>query len=433
MSYFIDISHLHQTVLLTCMFSMLLLSILCIGISSYSICRILCVVTDSIQVLVLFIFTKQCVKIIRCLNNDQPMTISFHVPVWVLWCITMGVAVWLGFQVVYGLLRMRSTVGVRSVKYAFDSLPAAVCYFNTSGTVKLCNCQMDSLFRSMTQGDLQQYCELQDALAECKGISGIIRLSEEQQTYIFPDGKVWKYQENDITDRNGIKYTEAIFSDVTELYEKHMELERRNKELKEMFREIRDMSDNVLEMTRQNEILTAKTNLHDRMGAGIVAIRQSLLQNHTSKENAEAIDMLFDAIRIIKNDNNSPVGRSELEEFIHNASVVGVNVEITGRFPEEESIRNLILQAMKECCTNGVQHGGASLLMVRIIEQQESVCVCIANNGTPPEGEVVPKGGLLNLVSRVLEYGGKMEIHSSPQFEVTMTLPVEMADKKEEA
>ena len=57
--------------------------------------------------------------------------------------------------------RIRHQYALRTaVKEALDTLPAAVCYFNSSGSVKLCNPVMYRLFRKMAQSDLQSYQEL---------------------------------------------------------------------------------------------------------------------------------------------------------------------------------------------------------------------------------------------------------------------------------
>lgn len=429
---FLDQIHpVHQTVLLTTMFLTTLLSLLCLRLSRYGKRSILYLAANVTIFLLLFFLIGLSIETVKTTSPDLIPAYRIPIPVWGLWYITLCAAALLVGETVVGLRHLKRTVSRRSVKDAMDTLPGAICFFHPSGTVKLCNLQMYRLFRSMTQSDLQTLSELQEALAKCDGINGIVRLSEEKQTYQFPDGKVWQYHQTEVTAKDGITYTEALFSDVTELYEKHQELNRHNAELKAMYRDIKQLSDNVLEMTRESEILHAKTNLHDQMGAGIVAIRQSLQQHCTSEKNAEAIALLFNAVKVIKNDNDSPVGRSDIEEFIHNASVVGVRVEMTGSLPEEEIRRNLCLLAMKECCTNAVRHAGAQILFVTAEESDGVISLHIENDGSPPKGTVTPKGGLLNLRRQLEKYGGKMQIRSAPRFALTVTIPSNDPEQKE--
>ena len=54
-------------------------------------------------------------------------------------------------------------------------------------------------------------------------------------------------------------------------------------------------------MTREREVLAAKTKLHDQMGAGLTAIRQSLAQENADYSNA--VRLLRQAVNAIWNDN----------------------------------------------------------------------------------------------------------------------------------
>ena len=73
-----------------------------------------------------------------------------------------------------GQLKNRYALRI-AVKEALDTLPTAVCYFNLSGTVKLCNTTMYDLFRKIAQSDLQSFDELKEALNGCDKSTGIVR------------------------------------------------------------------------------------------------------------------------------------------------------------------------------------------------------------------------------------------------------------------
>ena len=118
-----------------------------------------------------------------------------------------------------------------AVKEALDTLPSAVCYFTPAGTVKLCNTAMYELYRKITQSDLQSLTELNEALEGCDHTTGVIR---DGNVFLFPDGHAWQYSAEKITTAQGEVYTEVIFDDVTELYEKQQELKFQSRELKKM-------------------------------------------------------------------------------------------------------------------------------------------------------------------------------------------------------
>ena len=344
-------------------------------------------------------------------------------PMWLLWCITFA-ADFLMIWDIAGLCRLRrQALGRDSIKQALDMLPSGICYFAPSGRVKLCNRQMDSLFHTISQGDLQTLAELQDALSDCDACSGVIRLSWERQTYLFPDGKVWRYRQSEVKASDGATYTEAVFSDITELYNKNLELKAQIKQLNAISRELKWLSDNALILTREKEVLSAKTKLHDDMGAGLIAIRHILHHNRT-EEAANAMDLFRRAVSAIKYDNAYPRGRSELDRFLHDAEAIGIKVNLSGDLPEQEELRHVMILAMRECLTNSVRHAGATTIHITAEKKGDSVSVKITNDGRSPETEVVPKGGLHNLYRHIIDFGGTMEIQSKPSFALTVVLPV---------
>ena len=343
-------------------------------------------------------------------------------PMWLLWCVTFAADFLLLWDTA-GLRRLgKQALSRDSIKQALDMLPSGICYFTPFGNVKLCNRQMHSLFHTIAQSDLQTLAELQDALSDCDACSGIICLSKERQTYLFPDGKAWRYRQTEVKASDGTTYTEAVFSDITELYHKNLELKAQIKRLNAISRELKWLSDNALILTREKEVLSAKTKLHDYMGAGLIAMRQILRHNQT-EEAANAIELLRQAVSAIKNDNTYPQGRSELDGFMHDAEAIGIKVNLSGELPEQEELRCVMILAMRECLTNSVRHAGATALHVAVEKNGDSFSMKITNDGKAPETEVVPKGGLHNLYRHIADCGGTMEIQWKPVFVLTVVLP----------
>lgn len=357
------------------------------------------------------------------ISGGREYKIWLPLPMGLLWGITLVADVLMIWDLAGLWRRGKQALSRDSVKQALDMLPSGVCYFTPSGSVKLCNRQMDTLFRTISHRDLQTLAELQDALADCDPGSGVTCLSWERQTYLFPDGKAWRYRQDEVKASDGVWYTEAIFSDITELYEKNLELKAQIQRLKGISRELKWLSDNALILAKEKEVLSAKTKLHDNMGAGLIAIRH-ILRLSRMEEAANAVDLFRQAVRAIKYDNADPQGRSELDKFLHDAGAIGVNVNLFGEFPGQEELRRVLILAMRECLTNSVRHAGATAIDIAMEKKGGSISVRITNNGRPPENEVVPKGGLRNLYHHILDCGGTMEIQSKPRFMLTVVLPV---------
>ena len=306
-----------------------------------------------------------------------------------------------------------------AVKEALDTLPTAVCYFNSSGSVKLCNSLMYELFRRIAKSDLQSFDELQNALDNCNQSAGIVR---DGNVFLFPDGGAWQYSAEKVSTADGKVYTETVFSDVTELYEKRQELKRQSKELKRMYQELKILSENVQEATREQEILNMKSRLHDQMNMGVSAIRQMLRQNITSEENASAIVQFRRAIQVLQEENSYPQG--DVTEFVRDAAVSGVQVKITGNLPEPGKTLHLLLTVMREACVNAARHADAAILYVAVEQGLDAVTLRMTNDGQQPKEKITPRGGLVDLCRMITAAGGRMEIQSQPVFMLTVTLPV---------
>lgn len=357
------------------------------------------------------------------INEGLVYSVILPVPMWVLWCVVGFLDIMFIAEIVSFHRKKVRTISRDSVKQAFDLLPSGICYFSPSGAVKLCNMQMHRLFRTLTQSDLQTLDELNDALKNCDSCSGVIRLSDESSDYLFPDGKAWHYRQSSVTDSDGVIYTEAIFSDITELYHKNLELKRQIKQLNKISRELKQLSDNALILTKEKEVLSAKTKLHDRMGGGLIAIRQ-ILQHNQTEEATGAVELFRQAVNAIKNDNDYPQENSELAKLMQDAAAIGIKVNLNGELPKQEEICNVMILAMRECLTNSVRHADASTLNVMVDKTEDGISMKITNDGKAPETEVVPKGGLHNLYRHIIGCGGTMEIQSKPVFLLTVTLPL---------
>ncbi len=275
----------------------------------------------------LFLLLNHLAYSFHQINNGEKYYELLPVPIVILWCIVGIVDFLLVRESIHLKKKMKEKVSQNSIKEALNLLPVGICYFTLNGTIKLCNSQMYRLFRTLAHKDLQKLSELREAL-HSNIQNEVIRLTDKKEIYLFPDGRAWNYQESEVKDKEGNVYIEAVFSDVTKQYHEKINLTRQTEKLKEISRELRYLSDNVLILTREREVLAAKTKLHDQMGAGLTAIRQSLAQENADYSNA--VRLLRQAVNAIWNDNQYPLEEGEFERFLQDARTIGVKVRCTG-------------------------------------------------------------------------------------------------------
>lgn len=305
--------------------------------------------------------------------------------------------------------------GFNAIKESFDRLPTAVCFFDRSGGIVLCNRQMYRLSQYLLNSDLQYLEELQKALASPP--KGIMHLASPEDTYRFPDGLVWKFERAAVTDRYGETYIQLTAADVTALHRALEQLAEDNRRLEQDAEKLRRLSENVAAVAREREQLAAKSAMHDSLAACITVTKQYLAGDLGG----------IDADIVLREWKKSIVFQeagllAAREKLYESADSSGVTVRIRGAEPANGAA-DLMYAAMQVCLNNAIQYAQATELMTNIWEDGDRYTVLIRNNGRPPEKTITEGGGLSNLRRRIERIGGTMTVQSLPEFALVIGIP----------
>lgn len=207
----------------------------------------------------------------------------------------------------------------QAVKESFDYLPSGICFFDEKGLPILCNLKMQQLILQITGQNLQsiydiehlrQVSEKENILTEYN--KGMLRpklkkrdilpeystdmlqtklekrdILPEYDTDVFLlklqnketfSEEIWQFQKKVITGQQEERYTytQVVASDVTELYKKREKIAQENEKLREEQERIKLLSQNIEEVTRQEEILNAKMDVHRQIGESLAKAQQIL-------------------------------------------------------------------------------------------------------------------------------------------------------------
>ena len=305
--------------------------------------------------------------------------------------------------------------GFNAIKESFDRLPTAVCFFDRSGGIVLCNRQMYRLSQYLLNSDLQYLEELQKALASPP--KGIMHLASPEDTYRFPDGLVWKFERAAVTDRYGETYIQLTAADVTALHRALEQLAEDNRRLEQDAEKLRRLSENVAAVAREREQLAAKSAMHDSLAACITVTKQYLAGDLGG----------IDADIVLREWEKSIVFQeagllAAREKLYESADSSGVTVRIRGAEPANGAA-DLMYAAMQVCLSNAIQYAQATELVTNIWEDGDRYTVLIRNNGRPPEKTITEGGGLSNLRRRIERIGGTMTVQSLPEFALVIGIP----------
>lgn len=131
-----------------------------------------------------------------------------------------------------------------AIKEGFDRLPTAVCFFDRMGSIVLCNRQMYQLSQYLLNSDMQYLGEVEEALSDLP--NGIVQIPDVENTYRFPDKKVWRFEKTEVTDKYGERYIQLTAADVTELQRASVQLADDCKKIEEDSKKAKQLSDNVV-------------------------------------------------------------------------------------------------------------------------------------------------------------------------------------------
>ncbi|WP_455582900.1 sensor histidine kinase [Dysosmobacter sp.] len=315
---------------------------------------------------------------------------------------------------------MKRHLAGNAIKESFDNLPSGICYFNASGLPVLCNRQMSRLVFAMTGQDLQLLSDLSSALSEIEKTEGF---QKDGSAILFPDGTVWQFSFHSIVAEE--PYTQFVASNITELYHRKKELETRSAEQVEMVASLKTIVKNVTAITREEEILTMKMHIHDKVGWFLQRLRRYKAEpNHYADriEIAVALQSVADALQ-------GEIGHDDvvdpLVELCRVATSLGVTVEITGVELKNSPAKKLIHEVIRECVTNTIRHAEGDKVFVSILRKNDSIVAEITNNGKQPATEITEGGGLGSLRRQTEKMAGSMYIQSLPYFMLTIVLPKE--------
>ena len=304
---------------------------------------------------------------------------------------------------------------VNAIKESFDQLPTAVCFFDNLGGIVLCNRQMYRLSQYLFQSDMQYLGEVKIALASPP--DGVVRLSDMEDTYRFPDKTVWQFEWTKVTDRYGEVYTQLTAADITELHRALVQLADDNRKLDEDAKKLRELSENVEAVAKEKELLAAKSAMHDSLAACITVTKQYLAGDLGE----------VDAGMVLQEWEKSIAFReaallSAKEKLFHDAKSSGVMVQMKGEEPKG-SAADLMYVAMQVCLNNAIQYAQATELEINIWNNADNYTVMIGNNGKQPEKTIMEGGGLTNLRHRIEAAGGTRVVQSLPEFSLIIDVP----------
>ena len=233
------------------------------------------------------------------------------------------------------------------------------------------------------------------------------------------DGKVLDIRSGRIKTEGGV-FFECIAYDITEQYNKSLEIKKRNAHLRKVNGKIRKYSKEMDSMIRDRELLDAKIKIHDDMGRALLSLRSYLSRQERDRE---ALTTLWRVtVSVFRCETAPDRSADRMEALTEAAEAVGVTLHFDGSIPDNADASEITAAAVRECLTNTVKHANGRNLYIKTDEYEGIYTINIRNDGVPPDKPIVETGGLGTLRKAVKRCGGDMQTEWEDGFGLTIKI-----------
>lgn len=306
-----------------------------------------------------------------------------------------------------------------SIRESFDTIPAGICFFHDNGKTGMINREMDRLCQIMTGESLQNGMLFWERLSSGKvmpdceviqaGTYPIIR-TPDNRVFIFSGYEMWE---------NRKMLCEIIASDITAEYGKAALLKERNEELKKINDRLRRYGETVTEVTREREILAAKTSIHDTINRVLLTTRRCIEDGSacTEEERERMFELWGENVLLLCRKEGRESGGDMLKELEEAASAIGIRLVFSGTMPESRERASVVLLAAGECLTNAARHADAKTLYIAVSPEK----IEFTDDGHAPAGPIRVGGGISAIRRAAEKAGGCVTVCGEPRFCLTVT------------
>lgn len=317
----------------------------------------------------------------------------------------------------------REHITPASIKEGIDKLPAGLCYHNEKGVPRLINHRMDDLCRLITGEPLFDGNELWRRLAGGEVLSeNTVVKTGENPIITLSDGNTLSFTKTE-REIGGKKLYEIRATDITKQYALNLELQRNNNELRSLNTRLQEYGENVYDITREREILTAKVNIHDMLGKALLVTKRYIENGDEGITKNELTELWKGTLYLFEGGFSEGGESGNLDELYDAAKLMGIKLSVNGNIPTDNRLLRFIMSGARESLTNAVHHAKASELVITLYREYSFFVIEYTNDGAKPLKPVSEGGGLSSLRQSVEGEGGIMETEISPQFILRLKIP----------
>lgn len=420
---YITAPYVVQTLISILYFSLIIFSLCTVFLCSHHKNKYVFIITESMITIFFSILLIGCLTYfdIDDISKLDPLsTFAVSIPVSIDFLL-LSLFTLLNLFITIVLIRNRkNTISKRSIKEAFDDLPCGICFYEASGVTRLVNSKRNDFSIRITGEYLLNGKKFISILTDENIKRNSLSHQDEKEYIISLDDHVYSFRrrEHQLSDKS---LYEIIATDITRKHQLSRELNKKNKELSSFNKRMRQYGETIEELTIEKETLSAKRNIHDKLGKLLILSRRSLDKDRTEEEKEVLLSTWKNTLIAFESMKESE-SNDTYDELFKAAKDIGISIIFCGRRPESRKGKKIAAKAIIECMTNTIKHAKGNEVYVSFKERNRFIEIQITNNGEQPKEEIKEGGGLSSLRLLIEREGGSMKIISFPRFEMNITI-----------
>lgn len=339
------------------------------------------------------------------------------IPLWASAVILAVLSISAAAHLTYIIRMQLNEITLMSIKECFDTLPSGLCFYRKGGIPQLVNPAMDSLCKAVTG---QRLSDAESFWEKLKNAELPESIRGGEQPMISLGGKAYSFVRYE-AETDGEPIYEIVASDISEEKLLNEELRTKQKHSAEINRRLKALNSTLKYVIMEKEVLQMKVRIHDELGQALLMAKR-FVHDKESCDRAELLDIWQNSVRLLKSERRENWQKPYFVN-LQRAALLGIEVIIDGKLPEDSELIPVIDTAIAVHTTNVLRHAEGDKVFICVKEDEKSYEITFRNNGKPPKYGVKETGGLANLRREAEGIGGGMKLRALPEFEITLRLP----------
>ena len=306
----------------------------------------------------------------------------------------------------------KNNLSAFSLQQAYDKSDEGILYFDDNGLCLLINKKMHEIGWLILGEQISNGFDFYNKV--------------NNKTITLNDGRIFKFvsYESIIKDINTIFSKEKnrhvyqlIGYDVTELEKKNEELRVDNKRLEIQNKALKEYNQNMQHIIHDNEILSAKIQIHDEMNS-LILKTSYLIDNDNETERINILNKWKSNIILLLKEASEENDDIEIINDLETlGKAFGIKVTINNlELIKNEKISKLFIKKSKECLINVAKHSNAKELKINVTKENDNFILEFINSNNKNKKEIIFGGGLKEIQRQVEELHGKISVNNEDNF-----------------